>query len=82
MEELFHSEEKLEKTQHSQISLAESRPLNSDSVVSAVRLLATNVQQSDTDGIKRIIKEMVPEYMQRDLIDGSDSAQVLSFSRL
>ena len=81
MEELFHNEEKLEKTRHSQISLAESRSLNSDSVVSAVKLLATNVQQSDTDGIVRIMKEMVPEYMQRDLIDGSDSAQVLSYSR-
>ena len=81
VEELFHSEEKLEKTQHSQISLAESRPLNSDSVVSAVRLLATNVQQSDTDGIERIMKQMVPEYMQGNRGDPGDSAQVISFSR-
>ena len=63
VEELFHNEEKLEKTRHSQISLAESRSLSSDSVINSVKLLAINVQQSDTDGIERIMKEMVPEYM-------------------
>ena len=62
VEELFHNEEKLEKTLHDQISLAESRALNSDSVVNAVRLLTSNIQQSDTDGIEQIIKELVPEY--------------------
>ena len=81
VEELFHNEEKLEKTRHSQINLAESRSLNSDLVVNSVRSLATSIQQSDTDGIERIMKEMVPEYMQRNLVDDSGSAQVLSFSR-
>jgi FlaA1/EpsC-like NDP-sugar epimerase len=64
VEELFHNEEKLEKTLHDQISLAESRALNSDLVVNAVRLLTSNIQQSDTDGIEQVIKELVPEYRQ------------------
>ena len=65
MEELFHNEEKLEKTLHDQISLAESRALNSDSVVNAVKLLTSNIQQSDTDGIEQIMKELVPEYAEK-----------------
>ena len=81
MEELFHNEEKLEKTLHDQISLAESRALNSDSVVNAVRLLTSNIQQSDTDGIEQIMKELVPEYMQRNLVEDTGSARVISFSR-
>ena len=81
VEELFHNEEKLEKTLHDQISLAESRALNSDSVVNAVRLLTSNIQQSDTDGIEQIMKELVPEYMQRNLVEGTGSARVISFSR-
>ena len=81
VEELFHNEEKLEKTLHDQISLAESRALNSESIVDAVRLLTSKIQQSDTDGIQQIIKELVPEYMQRNLAEGNDSAQVISFSR-
>ena len=81
VEELFHNEEKLEKTLHDQISLAESRALNSDSVVNAVRLLTSNIQQSDTDGIEQIMKELVPEYMQRNLVEDTDSARVISFSR-
>ena len=55
--------------------------MNSDSVVNAVRLLTSKIQQSDADGIERVVKEMVPEYMQRNIVDGSDSAQVLRFSR-
>jgi len=62
-EELFHNEEKLEKTRHNQISLAESRSLSSDSVIDAVRLLSTNVQESDIDEIERIMNDMVPEYI-------------------
>jgi len=81
VEELFHNEEKLEKTLHDQISLAESRALNSESIVNAVRLLTSKIQQSDTDGIEQIMKELVPEYMQRNLAEGTDSAQVISFSR-
>jgi len=81
VEELFHNEEKLEKTLHDQISLAESRALNSDSVVNAVRLLTSNIQQSDTDGIEQIMKELVPEYMQRNLVEDTGSARVISFSR-
>ena len=81
VEELFHNEEKLEKTLHDQISLAESRALNSDSVVNAVRLLTSNIQQSDTDGIEQIMKELVPEYMQRNLVEDAGSARVISFSR-
>ena len=81
VEELFHNEEKLEKTLHDQISLAESRALNSESIVNAVRLLTSKIQQSDTDGIEQIMKELVPEYMQRNLAERTDSAQVISFSR-
>ena len=81
VEELFHNEEKLEKTLHDQISLAESRALNSESIMNAVRLLTAKIQQSDTDGIEQIMKELVPEYMQRNLAEGTDSAQVISFSR-
>jgi FlaA1/EpsC-like NDP-sugar epimerase len=81
VEELFHNEEKLEKTLHDQISLAESRALNSDSVVNAVRLLISNIQQLDTDGIEQIMKELVPEYMQRNLVEDTGSARVISFSR-
>jgi len=81
VEELFHNEEKLEKTLHDQISLAESRALNSESIVNAVRLLTAKIQQSDTDGIEQIMKELVPEYMQRNLAERTDSAQVISFSR-
>jgi FlaA1/EpsC-like NDP-sugar epimerase len=81
VEELFHNEEKLEKTLHDQISLAESRALNSESIVNAVRVLTSKIQQSDTDGIEQIMKELVPEYMQRNLAEGTDSAQVISFSR-
>jgi FlaA1/EpsC-like NDP-sugar epimerase len=81
VEELFHNEEKLEKTLHDQISLAESRALNSESIVNAVRSLTSKIQQSDTDGIEQIMKELVPEYMQRNLAEGTDSAQVISFSR-
>jgi len=73
--------EKLEKTLHDQISLAESRALNSESIVNAVRLITSKIQQSDTDGIEQIMKELVPEYMQRNLAEGTDSAQVISFSR-
>ena len=81
VEELFHNEEKLEKTLHDQISLAESRALNSESIVNAVRVLTSKIQQSDTNGIEQIMKELVPEYMQRNLAEGTDSAQVISFSR-
>ena len=81
VEELFHNEEKLEKTLHDQISLAESRALNSDSVVNAVRLLTSNIQQSDTDGIEQIMKELVPEYRQRNQVEDTGSARVISFSR-
>ena len=81
VEELFHNEEKLEKTLHDQISLAESRALNSEAIVNAVRLLTSKIQQSDADGIEQIMKELVPEYMQRNLAEGTDSAQVISFSR-
>ena len=81
VEELFHNEEKLEKTLHDQISLADSRALNSESIVNAVRVLTSKIQQSDTDGIEQIMKELVPEYMQRNLAEGTDSAQVISFSR-
>ena len=81
VEELFHNEEKLEKTLHDQISLAESRALNSESIVNAVRLLTSKIQRTDTDGIEQIMKDLVPEYMQRNLAEGTDSAQVISFSR-
>jgi FlaA1/EpsC-like NDP-sugar epimerase len=81
VEELFHHEEILGKTLHQQINLAESRVLNSDSVVNAVRLLTSKCQQSDTDAIEQIMKELVPEYMQRKLVEETDSAQVISFSR-
>ena len=81
VEELFHHEEILGKTLHQQINLAESRVLNSDSVVKAVRLLTSKCQQSDTDAIEQIMKELVPEYMQRKLVEETDSAQVISFSR-
>ena len=63
VEELFHNEEKFEKTLHDQISLAESRALNSESIVNAVRLLTSKIQQSDTGGIEQIMKELVPEYI-------------------
>jgi hypothetical protein len=49
--------------------------------VNAVRSLTSKIQQSDTDGIEQIMKELVPEYMQRNLAEGTDSAQVISFSR-
>ena len=81
MEELFHNEEKLEKTLHDQISLAESRALNSESVVNAVRLLTSNILQSDTDGIEQIMKELVPEYMLRNLAKDTGSARVIRLSR-
>ena len=63
VEELFHNEEKLGKTRHRQISLAESRASNSDSVMNSVRLLTSKCQQCDSDGIEQIMKELVPEYM-------------------
>jgi FlaA1/EpsC-like NDP-sugar epimerase len=81
VEELFHNEEKLEKTLHNQISLAESRPLNSESIRNALSSLTSKVQQSDADGIEQIMKELVPEYMQGNLVEGAGSAQVISFSR-
>ena len=81
VEELFHNEEKLEKTLHNQISLAESRPLNGESIRNALSSLTSKVQQSDADGIEQIMKELVPEYMQGNLVEGAGSAQVISFSR-
>ena len=81
VEELFLNEEKLEKTLHNQISLAESRPLNSESIMNALSSLTSKIQQSDADGIEQIMKELVPEYMQGNLVEGASSAQVISFSR-
>lgn len=61
-EELFHNEEQLMETGYSKLRLAKARVYEGDVWSHSIQALSQACQQTDQQGILRLLKQLVPEF--------------------
>ncbi|MCB1801341.1 MAG: polysaccharide biosynthesis protein, partial [Gammaproteobacteria bacterium] len=61
-EELFHDQERLDKTAHAKILLARHREVDWERLSAALQRLRTLAEASDEKGLRDLIAELVPEH--------------------